>query len=453
VVHDITDRKLFEEQLMDQATHDSLTGLANKNLLNDRLGQATAYQKRKKMLYAVMLLDIDRFKVINDTLGHSSGDILLKQIAERLANSVRNYDTVARLGGDEFVILVNDVTDTNDIITVAKNILDLFTASVKINENELFVAASIGISMFPSDGETADHLLMKADTAMYHCKAQGGNNYQFFAEEMNVRVKNRLSMETNLRKALEQQEFVLYYQPKIDLSTGEICGMEALIRWQKDGYMISPAEFIYIAEETGIILPIGEWVLRTSCRDMKKLIDDGFSNLVMSSNLSSRQFANENLIELIGSALDENCLDPVYVELELTESILMKNEEKLVRKLFAIKDRGIRLSIDDFGTGYSSLSYLKKFPIDVLKIDRSFVMDITTNPDGASIVETILAMTHTLKLRSVAEGVEKLEELLFLAGHGCEEMQGYYFSRPVPFDSFREMLRSGKKLEVSTIVS
>lgn len=453
VVHDITERKLFEEQLMDQATHDSLTGLANRNLLNDRLGQATAYQKRKKMLFAVMLLDIDRFKVINDTLGHSAGDSLLMQIAERLANSVRNYDTVARLGGDEFVILVNDVADTNDIITVAKNILDLFTASVKINEDELFVAASIGISMFPLDGDSADHLLMKADTAMYHCKAQGGNNYQFFAEEMNLKAKNRLSMETNLHKALEQQEFILYYQPKVDLSTGDICGMEALIRWQKDGKMISPAEFIPIAEETGVILPIGEWVLRTACRDIKQIIDMGFSNLVMSANLSSRQFANDNLVELIGSILDETSLDPMYFELELTESILMKNEEKLIRKLFAIKDRGIRLSIDDFGTGYSSLSYLKKFPIDVLKIDRSFVMDITTNPDGASIVETILAMAHTLKLRTVAEGVEKLEEIIFLTEHGCEEMQGFYFSRPVPFDAFEELLRSGKKLQISTKVS
>lgn len=453
VVHDITERKLFEEQLMDQATHDSLTGLANRNLLNDRISQATAYQKRKNMLFAVMLLDLDRFKVINDTLGHSTGDILLKQIAERLASGVRNYDTVARLSGDEFVILVNDVIDTNDIITVAKNILNLFNASVKISENELFVAASIGISLFPSDGDSADHLLMKADTAMYHCKAQGGNNYKFFAEEMNLKAKDRLSMETNLRKALEQQEFVLYYQPKVNLSTGEICGMEALIRWQRDGRMISPAEFIPLAEETGVIIPIGEWVLRTACRDMKQLIDAGYTSLVISSNLSSRQFANDNLVELIGSILDETGLDPVYFELELTESILMKDEERLIRKLFAIKDRGIRLSIDDFGTGYSSLSYLKRFPIDVLKIDRSFVMDITTNPDGAAIVETILAMTHTLKLRSVAEGVEKLEELMFLAEHGCEEMQGFYFSRPLPFNAFTELLSSGKRLQTRAIFS
>lgn len=451
VVHDITERKLFEEQLMYQATHDSLTGLANKNLLNDRLNHATAYQKRKKMILAVMLLDLDRFKVINDNLGPGGGDSLLKLVSERLAGGVRSYDTVARLGGDKFVILVTDVMDINDIITVAKNILNLFASPFKLNDNELFATASIGISMFPSDGESAEHLLMKADTAMYYCKGQGGNNYQFFAEEMNRKVKDRLNMETNLRKALEQQEFILYYQPKVDLSTGEICGMEALIRWQRDGRMISPAEFIPLAEETGLILPIGEWVFRTACRDSKRLIDMGYTNLHISANLSARQFAQESLVELIKGILKETGLDPTHFELELTESILMKDEEKLIKKLCAIKDTGVRLSIDDFGTGYSSLSYLKRFPIDVIKIDRSFVMEITSNPDGAAIVQTILAMAHTLKLRVVAEGVEKLEELMFLREHGCEEMQGYYFSKPVPLSEFEELLRSGKKLQTDYI--
>ncbi len=393
-----------------------------------------------------MLLDLDRFKVINDALGHGVGDSLLKLVSERLTSGVRSYDTVARLGGDKFVILVTDVMGINDIITVAKNILNLFAAPFTLNENELFTSTSIGISIFPSDGESVEHLLMKADTAMYYCKGQGGNNYQFFAEEMNRKVKDRLSMETNLRKALEQQEFILYYQPKVDLSTGEICGMEALIRWQQDGRMISPAEFIPLAEETGLILPIGEWVFRTACGDGKHLMDMGYPNLHISANLSARQFAQENLVELIKGILDETGLDPMHFELELTESILMKDEEKLIKKLRAIKDTGVRLSIDDFGTGYSSLSYLKRFPIDVLKIDRSFVMEITSNPDGAAIVQTILAMAHTLKLRVVAEGVEKLEELIFLREHGCEEMQGYYFSKPVPLSEFEELLRSGKKL-------
>ncbi len=451
VVHDITARKLFEEQLMYQASHDSLTGLANKNLLIDRLNQATAYQKRKKMILAVMLLGLDRFKVVNDTLGHGAGDSLLKLVSERLTCGVRSYDTVARLGGDAFVILVTDVADTNDIITVAKNILNLFTSAFKLNENELFVTASIGISMYPLDGESAEHLLMKADTAMYYCKGQGGNNYQFFAEEMNRKVKDRLSMETNLRKALEQQEFILYYQPKVDLSTGEICGMEALIRWQRDGRMISPAEFIPLAEETGLILPIGEWVFRTACSDSKRLIDMGYPNLHISANLSARQFAQESLVELIKGILKETGLDPMHFELELTESILMKDEVKLIKKLRAIKDTGVRLSIDDFGTGYSSLSYLKRFPIDAIKIDRSFVMEITSNPDGAAIVQTILAMAHTLKLRVVAEGVEKPEELMFLREHGCEEMQGYYFSKPVPLSEFEKLLRSGKKLQTNQI--
>jgi diguanylate cyclase (GGDEF)-like protein/PAS domain S-box-containing protein len=452
VVHDITERKLFEEQLMYQASHDSLTGLANRNLLNDRFNHAAAYQKRKRNTLAVVLLDLDRFKVINDALGHGVGDSLLKLVSERLTGGVRSYDTVARLGGDKFVILVTDVMDMNDIITVAKNILDLFATPFTLNENELFASASIGISMFPSDGESVEHLLMKADTAMYYCKGQGGNNYQFFAEEMNRKVKDRLSMETNLRKALEQQEFILYYQPKVDLSTGDICGMEALIRWQRpDGHMVSPAEFIPLAEETGLILPIGEWVFRTACRDSKHLIDMGYPNLHISANLSARQFAQENLIELIKGILDETGLDPMHFELELTESILMKDEEKLIKKLRAIKDTGVRLSIDDFGTGYSSLSYLKRFPIDVIKIDRSFVMEITSNPDGAAIVQTILAMAHTLKLRVVAEGVEKPEELMFLREHGCEEMQGYYFSKPVPLSEFEELLCSGRKLQNNQI--
>ncbi|MCC7202345.1 MAG: EAL domain-containing protein [Nitrospirae bacterium] len=453
IVHDITERKLFEEQLMDQATHDSLTGLANRNLLNDRLSHAISYQKRKKMLLAVMLLDIDRFKVINDTLGHSIGDKMLQQVAERLSYSVRNYDTVARLSGDEFVIVVNDVSDATDIVTVAKNILNLFTSSLKIHDNELFIGASIGISIFPYDGDSVEHLLMKADTAMYHCKADGGNNYQFFSKDMNVKAKDRLNMETDLRKAVEQQEFILHYQPKVDLSTGEVCGMEALIRWQRGGKMISPVEFIPLAEETGLILKIGEWVLRTACSDIRKLIDMGYTNLIVSSNLSARQFAKDNLLEIIEAVLEESGLDPSFVELELTESILMKDEEKLLKKLCAVKDRGIRLSIDDFGTGYSSLSYLKRFPIDVLKIDRSFVMDITADDDGAAIVETILGMAQTMRLRSVAEGVERAEELSFLTEHGCNEIQGFYFSRPVPFDEFANMLSSGKRLQNGSIVS
>ena len=401
--------------------------------------------RKGKNTLAVVLLDLDRFKVINDALGHGVGDSLLKLVSERLTSGVRSYDTVARLGGDKFVILVTDVMGINDIITVAKNILNLFAAPFTLNENELFTSTSIGISIFPSDGESVEHLLMKADTAMYYCKGQGGNNYQFFAEEMNRKVKDRLSMETNLRKALEQQEFILYYQPKVDLSTGDLRngGIDKMAAgWR----MISPAEFIPLAEETGLILPIGEWVFRTACSDSKRLIDMGYPNLHISANLSARQFAQENLVELIKGILDETGLDPMHFELELTESILMKDEEKLIKKLHAIKDTGVRLSIDDFGTGYSSLSYLKRFPIDVIKIDRSFVMEITSNPDGAAIVQTILAMAHTLKLRVVAEGVEKLEELIFLREHGCEEMQGYYFSKPVPLSEFEELLRSGKKL-------
>ncbi|MBI5755350.1 MAG: EAL domain-containing protein [Nitrospirae bacterium] len=451
VVHDITERKRFEEQLMFQANHDSLTGLANKGLLEDRLSQATAYQKRKNNILAIMLLDLDRFKVINDTLGHPAGDILLQAVAERLKVSVRSYDTVARLGGDEFVIVVTDVLNTNDVITIAKNILNLFTTPFTLNGQELFVTASIGISVYPFDGDSVEHLLMKADTAMYHCKGQGGNNYQFFAEDMNIKVRDRLTLETSLRKAIDQEELILYYQPKVDLTTGRICGMEALIRWRRaDGKLVLPAEFIPLAEETGLIIPIGEWVLRNACRDTRRLLDKGYSGLRVSVNLSGRQFAQQNLVEMLKDALTESGLDPGHLELELTESVLMKDEEGIIKKLCAMKETGVMLSIDDFGTGYSSLSYLKRFPIDEIKIDRSFVQDITNNPDGAAIVNAILAMAHTLKLRVVAEGVETMEQAMFLVEHRCEEMQGYYFSPPLPLEAFEEMLRSGKQLTVAS---
>lgn len=451
VVHDITERKRFEEQLMYQANHDSLTGLANKSLLEDRLRQATAYQKRKNNILAIMLLDLDRFKVINDTLGHPIGDILLQAVAERLKGSVRGYDTVARLGGDEFVIIVTDVTNTHDVITIAKNILNLFTTPFTLNGQELFVTASIGISVYPFDGDSVEHLLMKADTAMYHCKGQGGNSYQFFAEDMNRKVRDRLTLETSLRKAIEQEELLLYYQPKVDLTTGRICGMEALIRWRRaDGKLVSPAEFIPLAEETGLIVPIGEWVLRNACRDNRRLLDKGYSGLRVSVNLSGRQFAQENLVEMLKDALTESSLDPGHLELELTESVLMKDEEGIIKKLCAMKETGVMLSIDDFGTGYSSLSYLKRFPIDEVKIDRSFVKDIANNSDGAAIVNAILAMAHTLKLRVVAEGVETMEQAMFLVERRCEEMQGYYFSPPLPLEAFEEMLRSGKQLTVAS---
>src|SRR3990172_4103136 len=454
VVHDITERKRFEEQLMYQATHDSLTGLANRNLLNDRLTQAIAYQKRKNQIIAVMLLDLDEFKIINDAMGHHTGDILLQEVAERLQKAVRSYDTVARLGGDEFVIIFADVGNTQDIITIAKNILNLFLLPFKLNEHEIVISTSIGVSFYPLDGDNIETLLMKADTALYHSKGQGRNNYHFFAVEMNKKVNDRLVIETRLRKAIERGEFLLHYQPKVDLATGKICLMDSLIRWQHpESGLIPPLEFIPIAEETGLIIPIGEWCLRTACRQTKQWQDEGHSSLKVSVNLSARQFIQDNLVTMVQDILHETGLDPYHLVLELTESILIQNEERILKRLHSLKKMGILLSMDGFGTGYSSLSYLKRFPIGEVKIDRSFIKDVTNNPDDAALVDAILSMARSLKLKTVAEGVETLEQLMFLVEHKCEGMQGDYFSRALAAESFVALLAAERRSKAGMLMS
>jgi diguanylate cyclase (GGDEF)-like protein/PAS domain S-box-containing protein len=444
---DITERKRFEERLMYQANHDSLTGLPNRNLLYDRLNHALAYENRHRELLAVMLIDLDNFKVINDTLGHSSGDILLLEVADRLQHSVRQYDTVARLGGDEFVILLTDVEHIRSLAGISDKILTLFKRPFSIMDHEIFVTASIGIATYPADGVTAGILLKNADTAMYQAKELGKNGYQFFTEEMNIKVHERLTLETRLRKALERQEFFLLYQPRVDVASRMIAGMEALLRWQPEGSeVIPPAEFIPLLEETGLIVPVGEWVLHAVCSQGKAWQDAGLPPLIISVNVSARQFHQKNLPEKVEKILRDTGFPPQLLEIELTESIIIQNVEETILKLDRLKEMGVRLSIDDFGTGYSSLSYLKRFPIDILKIDRSFVNGLTTDPDDATIVSTIIAMAHNLKMDVVAEGVETDKQLRFVGQYGCEEVQGFLFSRPVSAESLAELVLSGKQM-------
>jgi len=453
VMNDITEHRRYEEQLVYQATHDPLTGLPNRNLLQDRLGQALALEAfRRRNPICVMFLDLDNFKKVNDTLGHTVGDMLLKAVANRLKNCLRGGDTVARLGGDEYIIVLPNVREMHDVITVAKKMINVFAAPLLLMGNEIYVTASIGIALFPTDGETVDALLKNADAAMYHAKEQGKNNYQFYSAEMNTRVFERLSLETSLHRAVKNKEFTLHYQPRVDLRSGQICGVEALVRWNHPEMgLVSPAKFIPLAEETGLIVPMGEWVLRTACAQNKAWQDAGFPPLRMAVNLSARQFRQENLIEMVEEILLETGLAPQWLELELTESLVMQEAEKSAAILRELTDRGIEVAIDDFGTGYSSLSYLKRFPIANLKIDQAFIRDMTRDPDDATLVKTIITMAHGLGMKTIAEGVELAEQIEFLCRHQCEEMQGYYFSRPVAAEELGRLLAEGKTLDLAPV--
>ncbi|SNB44900.1 EAL domain-containing protein [Geobacter sp. DSM 9736] len=447
VMNDVSERKRFEEQLVYLANHDALTGLPNRNLFMDRLGQVLAYNARTDRQACVMFLDLDHFKVINDTLGHPCGDKLLQTVARLISGCLRTGDTVARLGGDEFTVILPNIAGSHEIVAVAEKILEIIAHPVELDGTELFVTASIGITLFPADGSTVDLLLKNADTAMYHAKEQGRNNYQFFSEEMNRLVFERMFMETNLRRALDRQELLLHYQPQLDLSTGEVIGMEALVRWQHPELgLIPPVRFIPLAEECGLITQLGEWVLRTACRQNRQWQEEGLSPLKVAVNISARQFRQHNLVDLVARVLEETGLEPGFLELELTESIIMKDLEQTVRTLRDLEAMGISLAIDDFGTGYSSLSYLQRFPINTLKIDQSFIRDLSTNPDDNAIVQTIIVMAHQLGMKVTAEGVETEEQLAFLCNHSCEKMQGYYFSKPLPADAFALLLRERKKL-------
>ncbi|MEW6611251.1 MAG: EAL domain-containing protein [Pseudomonadota bacterium] len=437
---DITERRIAEDRVHRLAYYDTLTGLPNRLLFKDRLQQALAQAERGGQLVAVMFLDLDRFKLINDTLGHGIGDLLLRGMGERLSLCVRESDTVARMGGDEFTVILSGLHKGQDAALVARKILDAFAQPFWLEGHELFVNASIGIALYPSDSQTPEGLLKQADLAMYAAKEQG-NHYQFYTAAMNVISAERLALENALRHAMEAGQLSLHYQPQIDLESGAVVGMEALLRWQRpEQGFVSPAEFIPLAEETGLILPIGDWVLRTACAQNKAWQEAGFAPLRVAVNLSARQFKQQNLVQTIRQALRDSGLEPRFLELELTESIFMQHEEASIRKLRELKAMGIKISIDDFGTGYSSLGYLQRFPVDKLKIDRSFVRDITDAPDDAAIAKAIIAMARSLNLEVIAEGVETEAQLAFLRSNACCLMQGFYFSRPLSAEAFGAFL-------------
>jgi diguanylate cyclase (GGDEF)-like protein/PAS domain S-box-containing protein len=448
VLLDVTERRRTEDQLNALAYYDALTGLPNRQQLHDHLRWAMKDAANRERLVAILFLDLDRFKNINDTLGHDVGDALLKEVAVRLKTSVRPGDVISRLGGDEFTIVLANIAHLDDVTRVAQKLLDHFLPPFRIAGRDLFISPSIGITLYPFDGNNAEDLIKNADIAMYHAKELGRNNFQFYTPELNVRAARRLELETGLRLALERNEFVLHFQPLVKMDSGKITGMEALLRWQHPEYgLIPPMEFIPLAEETGLIVPIGEWVLRAACAQIKAWHDAGFPAMHVAVNLSSVQLQQKNFVDVVKRALRETGLEPRYLDLELTETLLMQDMEAAEAILKELHALGVLFSLDDFGTGYSSLSYLKRFPIDFLKIDRSFVRDITRDRYGAGIVRAIIVMAHTLGIKVIAEGVETAGHFRFLRQQGCDISQGYYCSRPLATESFTELLRDWRHMQ------
>jgi diguanylate cyclase (GGDEF)-like protein/PAS domain S-box-containing protein len=431
-VEDITERRLYQVRIEHQANYDTLTGLANRALLQDRLQQALLTATGSGRQIAVAFVDLDRFKFINDSLGHHRGDELLKTVASRLKSCVRDCDTVARLGGDEFVLLLNGHTGPEQVRQLMEKMLTSVSQPWVIDQGEFLVSCSIGVALHPDDGEEALTLLKHADSAMYRAKDSGRNNFKFFTRELNALMTEQLELETHLRRALERHQFVLRYQPRVNLATGQIVGAEALLRWRlPQRGTIPPKRFIALAEETGLIVPIGKWVLETACAQNRAWQDAGLPPMVVSVNVSPRQFRQENLVQTVAEALRSTGLDPRYLELELTESMVMHDAPQLVAMLDELKQLGVKIAVDDFGTGYSSLSYLKRFPVDRLKVDRSFVEHMTTEADDATICRAIIALGHNLGLKVVAEGVETAQQARALRAYQCDEAQGFLFSRAV----------------------
>lgn len=442
---DVTQTHAMAQKMSHLAQHDFLTGLPNRMLLNDRLHQAIGYANRHGSQLSILFLDLDNFKHINDSLGHSTGDKLLQSVAQRLVEQVRHSDTVSRQGGDEFVILVLEDAHAENAAITAEKILQALAQPHHVAEHELHITTSIGISLYPADGDDADALIKNADTAMYHAKKKGRDNYQFFNSEMNVRAVERQSIEADLRRAIEREEFVLHYQPKVNLESGAITGAEALIRWlhPRKG-MIFPETFISVAQDCGLIIPIGRWVLRQACRQAKIWLEQRMPPICIAVNISAMEFRHKDFLEGARTVLQETGFEARFLEIELTESVLMRNAESSIVILQALKEMGVQLAVDDFGTGYSSLSYLSQFPIDVLKIDQSFVQGISANTDNGAIVSAVISMGTSLGQKVIAEGVETQEQLSFLTAHHCHEGQGYLFSRPVPADEFVKLFRAEK---------
>ncbi|MDX1810732.1 MAG: EAL domain-containing protein [Gammaproteobacteria bacterium] len=433
VSRDITERKETEERLLYLANFDSLTGLPNRALFRDRLRRAVARAQRNDSKLALFFIDLDRFKTINDSLGHHAGDQLLRSVAKRLKQFAREGDTIARLGGDEFTVILEGIQDSEDAATVAEKIIELMRPPFRLDGHQLVVSPSIGITIFPDDADDMRSLLKNADTAMYRSKENSGNCFEFYTSDMNEKAYEALVLENNLRSALDKNQFRLHYQPQIDLHSKSIIGIEALMRWEHpEQGLLNPEEFIPFIEETGLIEPIGEWVLKEACKEAKLWQEKGLPPVRVAVNLSMRQFVANDLVQKVASALEEAELDPKYLELEITESFLAQNVDQATEILHELHELGVELSIDDFGTGYSSLAYLKQFPLNTLKIDQSFVSDITTNPEAAAIAEAIIALGQSLKLNVIAEGVENEEQTFFLRGHGCDWVQGYLFSKPLP---------------------